>query len=237
MCLTSERRASVIAQRPDWKDLDDKALDDALAADYLQTTPAIEAATAKRAADAEEITSLSAALADRDAKILELSAAVKEKDAKVLELSAGAAGTPAKDIDPMALALINRSFKTDRQAVVASGVVSEAGMKEIDALLGVGGPRAVALSLSAGGTDPLYSRLCDIIRRNPGVRTDAGVKRDGLSTAAPPQFPALDLSGAAQQKQGGPPVSPERMAELLNLTPTGRTILQDAATAAAANRR
>jgi hypothetical protein len=77
------------------------------------------------------------------------------------------------------MSLITRSFKTDRDRVIESGVISEAGMKELDALLMPGGkPGKFALALSAGSPDPLYTRVCDILRRNPGVKVNNEIPRD-----------------------------------------------------------
>jgi hypothetical protein len=80
--------------------------------------------------------------------------------------------------------------------VVESGVVSEAGMKELDALLlPAGKPGKFALALSAGSPDPLYSRVCDILRRNPGVKTDNAIPRDPASRADAEEAVRLALSG------------------------------------------
>lgn len=134
--------------------------------------------------------------------------AVKAKADEVLALSA--ANKPAPEPDALSLALITRSFKTDRDSVIASGVVSEAGMKEIDGLLfNAGKPTGAALALSAGATDPFYSRLCEILRRNPGIQTGTGVKR---GTPAEPATAALAASADANAEK---PMTDERRRALL----------------------
>jgi hypothetical protein len=94
----------------------------------------------------EDVAEQAAALAladpppDKGPEVVALSAKVKtletERDtikaeAETLKLSAAA----PKEPDALSLSLITRAFKTDRERVIESGVVSEAGMKEIDALL------------------------------------------------------------------------------------------------------
>lgn len=119
-----------------------------------------------------------------------------ERDAKASEVLA-LSGDPK--IDPMSMSLITRSFKTDRDAVIASGVVSEAGMKEIDALLfNEGKPTRAALALSAGSTDPFYSRICDILRRNPGIKANNSVDR---RESFPATHLALSSDGTKSDEQ------------------------------------
>lgn len=99
-----------------------------------------------------------------------------------------------KDPDALSMSLISRAFKTDRERVIESGVVSEAGMKEIDTLLmNEGKPTRAALALSGGSPDPFYSRLCDILRRNPGIKTNNGVPR------GEPAKPLLEASADANK--------------------------------------
>lgn len=113
----------------------------------------------------------------------------KAKGEQLLSLSAD-----KREPDALSLSLITRSFKTDRDRVIESGVLSEAGMKEIDNLFfSDGKPTGVALSLSTGGTDPMYTRVCDILRRNPGVKTNNGLPRD--SKPLP-----LSLSGDSEEQ-------------------------------------
>jgi hypothetical protein len=119
-----------------------------------------------------------------------------ERDAKAQEVLALSAND--KEPDALSLSLITRSFKTDRDRVVESGVLSEAGMKELDALLmPAGKPGKFALALSAGSPDPLYSRVCDILRRNPGVKIDNEIPRDVDSRANAEDAIRLALSGEA----------------------------------------
>jgi hypothetical protein len=171
----------------------------------------------------EDVAEQAAALAladpppDKGPEVVALSAKVKtletERDtikaeAETLKLSAAA----PKEPDALSLSLITRAFKTDRERVIESGVVSEAGMKEIDALLlPAGKPAPFALALSAGSPDPLYSRLCDVLRRHPGVKTDAKVKREGVSLAAGPNHQSYDPDAKEPEK----PITPERRTELL----------------------
>lgn len=132
---------------------------------------------------------------ERDQIKQERDAAKADAEAKSLALSAE---DPTKR-DPMSISLITRAFRTDREQVIASGVVSEAGMKEIDAMMfgGDGKPTRTALALSAGSTDPLYSRLCEILRRNPGIKVQNGAPRD--ATAAIPPLSADDPKADAVQ--------------------------------------
>jgi hypothetical protein len=124
---------------------------------------------------------------DRDTLKTDLTAKAQE----VLTLSAN-----DKEPDALSLSLITRTFKSDRDRVIESGVVSEAGMKEIDSLLmPAGKPGKFALSLAAGSPDPVYCRLMDILRRNPGVKTDNAIDRDvKLRTEAEDNM-RLTLSG------------------------------------------
>ncbi len=114
------------------------------------------------------------------AKVTALSADVQkitgERDAAVLALSAN----QPKEPDALTLSLTLDAFNTKREQAIASGVISEAGMKQIDTLLMPGGkPSGVALALSGDGTSarPLYARLCEIIAANPGVKANNGVER------------------------------------------------------------
>lgn len=170
------------AEVPD-DQLDDKAAEKALAlsAEVPTLTGKVTTLTTERDALATERDTLKSELATAKTK-------AEEANNKVLQLSADAPNTT----DPLAIALITRSFKTDRERVIESGVISEAGMKEVDALMfSEGKPTRTALALSAGGVDPFYSRLCDIIRRNPGIKTNNGVPRgtteaERLALAADP---------------------------------------------------
>lgn len=162
-----------------------------------------------------------AAKATAEAQVTALSAQLEAANGQVLALS----GNAPREPDPMSLALITRAFKTDRERVIESGVVSEAGMNELDALLLPNGkPTGAALALSAGSVDPFYSRVCDVLRRNPGVKTNNAVPRGEPGT--PPTHPALPpLSGAGHQQQG---LTPEQQAEVdrsLAATELGRRAL------------
>lgn len=185
---------------------------DKLRAKFKLTADAKDADVLVKAADA----ALADPPPDKSAEVTALSATVKtleqERDAakqQVLALS----GNAPREPDPMSLALITRAFKTDRERVIESGVISEAGMAELDALLLPGGkPTPAALALSAGSVDPHYSRVCDILRRNPGVKTDNAVAR-GTPTD-PPVRGQLSLSGTGVVDDKGEPVKPERLREL-----------------------
>jgi hypothetical protein len=119
---------------------------------------------------------VTALTADKDKLTKERDDALKDAKAKgdkVLQLSADALPT-----DPRVTALLNRTFKVDREQVIAAGVVSDAGMKEIDKLLfDNGNPTPAALALSAESNEPFYSRLCEILRKNPGIRHNNAVPR------------------------------------------------------------
>lgn len=120
-----------------------------------------------------EVTALSA---DKTRLETELTAAKAESQRVALELSAA----KPKEYDPLSLSLINESFATKREQAIASGSISEAGAKLIDALLIPGGkPSGVALSLSGDGiaARPLYARLFEIIAANQGVKINNGVTR------------------------------------------------------------
>lgn len=141
---------------------------------------------------------------DKTAEVTALSVKVttleSERDAAkadVLRLS----GSAPREPDPMSLALITRAFKTDRERVIESGVLSEAGMVEIDNLLmPAGKPTPHALSLSAGSVDPHYSRLCEIIRKHPGIKTGNGVAR-GVPATLPPLSASINNGGAELTKE------------------------------------
>ena len=109
------------------------------------------------------------------------------KGRKVLELSAG-----QSEPDSLSLSLITKAFKNERDQVIAAGVISEAGMQEIDKLFLPGGkPSRIALSLSADSMDPLYSRVCDIIRKFPGTAVQNKAPR-GAIAAEPLRLSADD---------------------------------------------
>jgi hypothetical protein len=132
-----------------------------------------------------------------------------DRDAKAQQVLALSAND--KEPDALSLSLVTRSFKTDRDRVVESGVVSEAGMKELDALLIPGGkPGKFALALSAGSPDPLYCRVCDILRRNPGVKVNNEIPRDVAARAEAEDAIRLSLSGDSSD-----PKKIDRQAELL----------------------
>jgi hypothetical protein len=161
---------------------------------------------------AEKALALSADVATLTTERDTLKTNLTAKTTEVLALSAN-----DKEPDALSMSLITRSFKTDRDRVVESGVISEAGMKELDALLLPSGkPGKFALALSGGSPDPLYSRVCDILRRNPGVKTDNAIPRDVASRAeAHEQIAngvALTLSGDASQLKAE---QRDRQAELL----------------------
>lgn len=109
---------------------------------------------------------------------------------EVLSLSAD-----KKEPDALSLTLITKSFRTERAQVIESGVISEAGMQELDKLLIPNGkPSNIALSLSAGSYEPLYSRVCEIVRKFPGIRTDGKKPKDAIPAKQ------LALSGDAEEK-------------------------------------
>ena len=167
---------------------DDK-LDDAVAEKCL----ALSADNANLIKERDE------AKAATTAALAEKTTAIAERDAKANEVLSLSADSTTKD--PVAISLITRAFKTDREAVIASGVVSEAGMREIDNLyFSEGKPGRAALALSAGSTDPHYSRLCEILKANPGIKTNNTVPRDVASHQA-----ALALSA------GGSALTPEEV--------------------------
>lgn len=102
----------------------------------------------------------------------------KAKDAQVIALSAS-----DKEPDAHTMIHVNRAMQASREAAVKSGVISEGGVKELDAIFFANGkPNKLALSLSAnpknGQQDWLYTRVLDVIASNPGVKTDDGIPRD-----------------------------------------------------------
>lgn len=102
----------------------------------------------------------------------------KAKDAQVIALSAS-----DKEPDAHTMIHVNRAMQASREAAVKSGVISEGGVKELDAIFFANGkPNKLALSLSAnpknGQQDWLYTRVLDVIAANPGVKTDDGIARD-----------------------------------------------------------
>lgn len=139
-------------------------------------------------------------------RALSLSAELTAEKTKAVALSADLAtktiALSANDVsklDPMSLSLISRAMRNEREQTIASGVISEAGMKEIDGLmLSDGKPTSTALALSAGSTDPLYMRLCEIIRRNPGIKTG-----NAIPAGATPADPKLALSGDTEEQSIG----------------------------------
>jgi len=152
---------------------------------------------------AAEVTALSAKV-----KTLETERDAAKSEAETLRLSAAG----QKDPDPLSLSLINRAFKVDSERVIESGVLSANGMKELQDLMLPGGrPTSFAMALSAGSPDPNWSRVCEIIRKNPGVKTDNAVKRDNLRLAAGPNHKSYDPDEKPEEK----PITPERRAALL----------------------
>jgi hypothetical protein len=132
-----------------------------------------------------------------------------DRDAKAQQVLALSAND--KEPDALSMSLITRSFKTDRDRVIESGVISEAGMKELDTLLLPGGkPGKFALALSAGSPDPLYCRVCDILRRNPGVKVNNEIPRDVQARAEAEENIRLSLSS-----DNSDPKKRDRQAELL----------------------
>jgi hypothetical protein len=132
---------------------------------------------------------------------------------KVTALSADA----PKELDGRTLSLMRRQFKSDRERVIASGVISEAGMQKIDELLGVNQANGLALSLSAGEgeeTDMVYSRICEIIATHPGIKTNGAIQRSKPGN--------LSLSA---NNDPNAPVSDERYRELMALTGAGQAVL------------
>lgn len=166
-------------------DVTDEQIDDACATKAL----ALSADLATKTSDlASKATALATLTTERDALKTERDAAKADVTAKEQQVLSLSSDVPTND--PLALTLIARAFKTDREQVIASGVISEAGMKEVDALLiSNGKPTRQALALSAGSTDPFYSRLCEILRKHPGIKTNN-------STQRPPGItPAIAASG------------------------------------------
>lgn len=156
--------------------------------------------------DAERVTQLSA-------EVNRLKGELGAANEKVTALSADA----PKELDGRTLSLMRRQFKTDRERVIASGVVSEAGMQKIDDLLGVNQPNGLALSLSAGEgeeADMVYSRLCEIIAAHPGLKTSNALNRSKLALSA------------ASANNPDAPVSDDRVKELLSLTGAGQKVLE-----------
>lgn len=125
--------------------------------------------------------------ADQSAEVTRLSADVtkltKERDdakAEAQRATLALSADKPKEPDALTLSLTLDAFNTKREQAIASGVISEAGAKAIDAILLPGGkPSSVALALSGDGATarPLYVRLMDIIAANPGVKTNNPVPR------------------------------------------------------------
>lgn len=148
-----------------------------------------------------EVTALSA---DKTRLETELATAKTDLTAKTLALSAA----QPKTYDDLSLSLIGESFATKREQAIASGSISEAGMKAIDALLMPNGkPAGVALALSGDGVSarPFYARLCEIIAGNPGVKVDNGVTRAmptlALSADGQPDIAGQIAEGVARGKR------------------------------------
>jgi hypothetical protein len=155
--------------------LDDKAAEKALA---------LSASVITLTADLNTIKT------ERDAAKAEVTA----KSEQVLALSGD-----QKDPDDFSVRLITKAFKTERDQVIAAGVISPAGMDELDKMFYANGkPTRVALSLSAGSTEPMYSRLLEILKKFPGIRTDNGIARDATK-AEPNSY--LRLSGDGGQEE------------------------------------
>ena len=146
---------------------------------------------------AEKALALSASIVTLTA---DLNAIKIERDAAKAEVTAKAEQVLAlsgdqKDPDDFSVRLITKAFKTERDQVIAAGVISPAGMDELDKMFYANGkPTRVALSLSAGSTEPMYSRLLEILKKFPGVKTNNGIARD--ATPAEP----LKLSGDEEKK-------------------------------------
>jgi hypothetical protein len=132
-----------------------------------------------------------------------------DRDAKAQEVLALSAGN--KEYDPMTLGIIADSFDTKRKAVIAAGVISEAGMKAIDSLyFSDGKPTKAALALSAGSAKPHYARLLEIIESNPGVKHNNDIPRDVKARTEAEESMRLSLSGDSTD-----PKKLDRQAELL----------------------
>lgn len=142
-----------------------------------------------------------------DATKASVTAKEKELELKTLQLSAD---DPAK-LSPMTVSLTMRAFKTDHERVIESGVLSDAGMKELDKILLPGGrPTREALMLSADTSDPLYTRLCYILRNFPGIKIGPGTRRVDETVAKTREQLALDAEENSDTK-----VAPGRVAQIL----------------------
>jgi hypothetical protein len=156
--------------------LDDKAAEKALALSADAGTLTVERDNLK-----QQVTTLTAERDEHKSTVLQLSADNKEPDA-------------------LSLGLISRAFKTERDQVIASGVISQAGMDELDKVLLPGGkPSRVALALSAGSTDPLYLRVMDILKKFPGVKTNNRMPA-GVEPAEPNSYLRLSADGAEESE-------------------------------------
>jgi 2'-5' RNA ligase len=129
-----------------------------------------------------------------------------ERDAKAQEVLALSADN--KEPDALSMSLICKTFKNEREQTIASGAISQAGMDALDTLyFNAGKPTKAALALSAGSVEPHYSRLLEIIRKNPGIKTDNAVQRDDTAR----DNVQLALSGD-KPKEGQ---QPDRQAQLM----------------------
>ena len=159
-------------------DVLDDQLDDAVAEKAIALSA--DLATAK--------SNLAAAISERDAAKADATA----KANQVLSLSASA----PKELDATTSHLITRAFKTERDQVIASGVISEAGMKELDALMfSDGKPVQAALRCP-----PARS-----IRSIPGsVTCSVAIRVSRAATPSNAARPPSPCSRAAQTRQPSP---------------------------------
>lgn len=162
-------------------DVPDDQLDDKAAQKALSLSADLATLTTERDTLKTQVTTVTG---ERDAAKADVTA----KTAEVLALSGD-----NREPDALSLSLIGKAFRTERAQVISSGVISQAGMDELDKLFYANGkPNKMALSLSAGSTDPFYSRVLEIIKKFPGIKTGNGIPR-GVVPAEP--NPNLELSG------------------------------------------
>lgn len=193
-------RPDVIAKLRGHLKLGDDVPDEQVATVAVEHVSAAIDVQEKARADAQRVTSLSA-------DVKRLNDELKSEREKVTALSADA----PKELDPRMLGMIRKTCKNARDQVIASGVVSSAGMDKIDGLLGVTAPDGIALSLSADNPDEvIYTSLCDILAAHPGIKTNAAINR-----------PRVSLSAGREDAE----LTPERKRELLKETPLGQSAL------------
>jgi hypothetical protein len=155
---------------------------------------------------AEKALSLSADVATLTTERDDVKTKLGAESQKVLALSAN-----DKEPDAMSLSLICDALADKETKVIAAGVLSEAGMKQLHGMYYNGEkPVHAALALSAGSTKPHYARLLDIIIANPGIKTDNAIPRDVAARAEAEEAIRLSLSGDSSNVK-----KIDRQAELL----------------------